>query len=192
MRNDEEILKAQESRPASIDDALELPMILNLSNVSGSFTLEWDGIANIPSELSVVLTDLETGATVDLRDEGSYGFEAGTEEDLNEERFMLTLSNVASSSTLGSELPQELSLSQYYPNPFNPTTTISYEHPENGYVTLQVFDMLGRQVATLVVGQISAGTQQVTFDASNLSSGLYIYRLQAANTVITKKLTLIK
>ena len=191
MRGGEEILKAQESRPASFDETLELPMILNLSNIAGSFTLEWDGIANIPSELSVVLTDLETGETVDLRDAGSYGFEAGMEEELNEERFMLTLNNDGS-STPGSELPEEVSLSQNYPNPFNPTTTIEYGLPENGHVTLQVFDMLGRQVATLVDGQISAGTHQVTFDASSLSSGVYIYRLQAGEHVLTKKLTLIK
>jgi hypothetical protein len=90
------------------------------------------------------------------------------------------------------ELPAEFTLNQNYPNPFNPTTVISYELPEAADVRLQVFDMAGRQVATLVSGQVGAGRHTVNFDASSLSSGVYMYRLQTQSGVFTRKLTLIK
>ena len=89
-------------------------------------------------------------------------------------------------------LPDSFRLQQNYPNPFNPTTQITYELPQNSDVRLEVFDMNGRQVATLVNESVSAGTHTVNFNASDLSSGVYMYRLQAGNTVLTRKLTLIK
>lgn len=89
-------------------------------------------------------------------------------------------------------VPEEFTLSNNYPNPFNPTTVISYQLPEASQVTLKVFDMLGREVAILVDGRISAGQHEVQFDASNHSSGLYLYKLQAGEFVQTKKMMLIK
>ena len=91
-----------------------------------------------------------------------------------------------------SELPQEVALRQNYPNPFNPATQITYELPQQTEVHLVVYDMLGREVATLVEGAVEAGVHSVNFDGANLSSGVYIYRLQAGNTVRSRKLTLIK
>lgn len=90
-------------------------------------------------------------------------------------------------------IPVSAELHQNYPNPFNPTTVISYQLSENSKVQLEVFDMLGRKVATLVNGnRQTAGEHKITFNASNLSSGVYLYQLKTGNTVITKKLTLIK
>ncbi|MEN9838736.1 MAG: hypothetical protein RL177_215 [Bacteroidota bacterium] len=83
-------------------------------------------------------------------------------------------------------------LSQNYPNPFNPSTSISYTLPEAGMTTLKVYDMLGREVATLVNGVVSQGTHSVTFNASNLGSGVYMYELRSGNTRITNKMTLMK
>jgi hypothetical protein len=90
------------------------------------------------------------------------------------------------------ELPAAYTLSQNYPNPFNPTTMISYELPQAANVQLQVYDMAGRQVATLVNEQVAAGRHTVSFNAGSLSSGVYMYRLQTESGVFTKKLTLIK
>lgn len=90
------------------------------------------------------------------------------------------------------ELPKQHRLDQNYPNPFNPVTTISYEVPETGAIRLAVYDMLGRQVALLVDDHVTAGSYQVLFDAANLSSGTYIYRLHTANRVLTQKMTLLK
>ena len=83
-------------------------------------------------------------------------------------------------------------LIQNYPNPFNPSTNISYTIPERGSVSLKVFNLLGSQVAELVKGELDLGSYDITFDASNLPSGTYFYRLQAGSFVKTKKMTLIK
>jgi len=88
--------------------------------------------------------------------------------------------------------PQSYKLLQNYPNPFNPTTTIRYQLPAAAHVTLKVFDVLGREVATLVDRRVSAGGHQVHFDASKLSSGVYLYQIKAADFVQIRKMTLIK
>jgi hypothetical protein len=88
--------------------------------------------------------------------------------------------------------PLQFGLDQNYPNPFNPATTISYEIRSAGQVTLRVFDVLGREVATLVNGYQGAGSHTSTFDGSRLSSGVYFYRLQSGSFVNTKKMVLEK
>ena len=89
-------------------------------------------------------------------------------------------------------LPKAYTLNQNYPNPFNPSTTIEYKVPYSGEVTLTIYNVLGQKVANLVDGVKQAGTYQVTFDAGQLASGIYIYQLRSAGTVLTKKMTLIK
>ena len=83
-------------------------------------------------------------------------------------------------------------LSQNYPNPFNPTTRIKYELKEAGFVSLKVFDMLGREVANLLNERRSAGSYEVTFNAANVASGIYFYRLDASTFSQTKKMILVK
>jgi hypothetical protein len=90
------------------------------------------------------------------------------------------------------QIPEEYVLNQNYPNPFNPSTTIVYALPETGNVRLDVFNILGQRVATLINERVAAGTHHVQFDASRLSSGMYIYRLRTPQAVITKRMTLIK
>ena len=89
-------------------------------------------------------------------------------------------------------LPTEFSLAQNYPNPFNPTTSIEYSVMNNDYVSLKVYDILGNEVATLVNEQKSAGKYEVKFNANNLASGMYIYRIKAGEFTQTKKLILMK
>ena len=86
----------------------------------------------------------------------------------------------------------EFSLAQNYPNPFNPSTTISYSIPEQSQVELKVFDVLGREVAMLVNKEQSAGSYKVEFDGSNLTSGIYFYRIQTGYFLQTKKMVLLK
>ena len=90
------------------------------------------------------------------------------------------------------EIPDEFALGDNYPNPFNPTTQITYSLPEQADVTLEVFDILGRPVATLVDEQQQAGRYEVSFDASSLSSGAYIYRIQADEFVETRQMMFVK
>lgn len=89
-------------------------------------------------------------------------------------------------------LPTVFNLSQNYPNPFNPSTAIKFDLPETSIVSIKVFDMLGREVATLIDDRIQAGYHQLTFDASALASGMYIYRIVAGDYISTKKMLLIK
>jgi len=88
--------------------------------------------------------------------------------------------------------PAKYSLVQNYPNPFNPSTVIKYNVPQTAHVKITIFDMLGREIATLVNEEKSAGTYKVTFNASNLSSGVYFYRIQADNFIQIKKMMLLK
>jgi hypothetical protein len=90
------------------------------------------------------------------------------------------------------QVPQNFRLEQNYPNPFNPSTDISYTISKAGNVTLKVYNMLGQQVATLVNGFQAANTYKVNFNGSNLSSGIYLYELRAGNSVVTKKMVLMK
>jgi hypothetical protein len=88
--------------------------------------------------------------------------------------------------------PLNYSLQQNYPNPFNPSTTIEYSIPQSGLVTLKVFNVLGKEVATLVNGQNDAGNHTVEFNASALNSGVYFYKIESDNFVETKKMILLK
>jgi len=90
------------------------------------------------------------------------------------------------------ETPAGIKLHQNYPNPFNPITTISYQLPSASDVQLQVFDLLGRRVALLVDERVSGGVHEVTFDASNLSSGVYLYQLQTGSATLSNRMMLIK
>lgn len=90
------------------------------------------------------------------------------------------------------EIPSEISLTQNYPNPFNPVTTVEFDLDRAQSVILSVYDAIGRQIAVLVNGQKAAGTFRVQFDASNLPSGLYLYRLFTQTESLTRKMTLLK
>ncbi|HEX2963001.1 MAG TPA: SdrD B-like domain-containing protein, partial [Ignavibacteriales bacterium] len=92
----------------------------------------------------------------------------------------------------GAEIPTEFTLQQNYPNPFNPSTTIEFAVPAAGQYTLRVFNMLGQEVATLLDRELPVGYHMVVFDASGLTSGMYIYRLTGNNVVMIKKMMLSK
>ena len=100
--------------------------------------------------------------------------------------------NVTSIESPEGELPDAFALGQNYPNPFNPSTAIEYELPAPQHVRLEVFDASGRSVGVLVDGIRPAGTHSVRFDADNLPSGLYVYRLQANGETLTRKMTLLR
>ncbi|MBS4029788.1 MAG: PD40 domain-containing protein [Ignavibacteriales bacterium] len=90
------------------------------------------------------------------------------------------------------DTPKEFSLAQNYPNPFNPTTTINFAIPVSGFVSLKVFNLLGEEVATVVNEHLEIGTYNVDWNASNVPSGMYFYRLAAGEFTETKKLLLMK
>jgi photosystem II stability/assembly factor-like uncharacterized protein len=90
------------------------------------------------------------------------------------------------------EIPRGYSLSQNYPNPFNPSTIISFSLPCKSFVSLKIFDVLGREVSTIVSEEMSAGSYSRQWNAANMTSGVYFYRLQAGAFTVTKKLVLLR
>jgi hypothetical protein len=104
-----------------------------------------------------------------------------------------TGTDVVVSVAKGTDIPKVFALNQNYPNPFNPSTTISFTLAKDGFTTLKIYDMLGREVATLVNGDRKAGViNTVTFNASKLASGVYFSRLVSNGSVQVKKLILMK
>lgn len=159
-------------------------MFTNINLASGWNQIEWNLSAvdrDTPYDRVVIIVDLEGGAG-DAGDNftwylDDFEFDSGIPTSIDE---------------LGGEIPANVQLAQNFPNPFNPTTNIQFSLPQNAHATLEVFDMLGQTVSVLVNQTLSAGEHTATFDASSLSSGIYIYRLQVGGEVITRKLSLVK
>ncbi len=95
-------------------------------------------------------------------------------------------------SQTSTEIPEKYSLHQNYPNPFNPSTNIKFDIHKQGITTLKVFDLLGKEMETLVDEQLSVGTYEVTFNANSLPSGIYFYVLKTGDYVESKKMVLVK
>jgi hypothetical protein len=125
---------------------------------------------------------------------GTYSVPARV-QGLGEPRLFL-LTNIARPLSVENQtqnlIPDRFALQQNYPNPFNPTTRIEYAIPKASHVSLQVFDLLGREVATLVDEVQSAGFKSVEFDADRVASGVYFYRLRGENSVLSNKMILAK
>ena len=108
------------------------------------------------------------------------------------EQEVLVQGSLVTSADESADLPQTVQLRQNYPNPFNPATVIEYSLPEETQVRLTVYDVLGRQVMTLVDDRQNPGSYNVNFDATRLASGVYIYRLEAGDVTRTKQMMLVK
>ena len=180
--------------------------------MGGSVEMIWPTVRNIPDAWEVYLTDHETGLSFDLTDPSvtKYEFELLVDAKSSERlpyrlavreasvpekfthRFSLDITAVPTSIDPAEELPIEIALAQNYPNPFNPTTSIRFELPESQPIALEVYDLSGRHIATLASGVHTAGFHEVSFDASGLSSGVYLYRLQTESQTFTRKFTLLK
>lgn len=199
--------------PESISEPLTLNIDYTGVSDSSRYKLAWE--SDFPADWQLFITDNQSGEVIDLSQQSELIFDVlGDAQKSTAEgqsivknrpissiklkrngnpRFSLQIvPNITVSIESSQNLPSSVGLDQNYPNPFNPSTEIKFQLPQNSAVSLKVFDVLGREVATLIDGQVEAGFHQVTFNARNLSSGMYIYRLQTGNTVITKKLTLIK
>ncbi len=151
----------------------------------------------VPNEPSPSLAGITDSCTVTgLLPDTTYYFVIKTGDEVpNWSGF----SNVATVTLVGvsqgvetAELPTSYKMSQNYPNPFNPITQIRYALPKDCQVRLEVYNVIGQKVATLVNGEQKAGYKMVTWDAYNLSSGIYFYRIQASNFTDTKKMILLR
>lgn len=207
------------SLPDSLSEPITVKLDYDASHISGKYELTWNHKL-LPENWEFIITDTKNGAEINLKEESSYTIDEGHSKiatELNpsfsvpkfglveqrrskqttdsDSRFTLRISpfqTVSNEIEEEEEQPIALALDQNYPNPFNPTTTINYAVPVQSKVRLEVFDLVGRKVTELVNGPKSAGLYTINFDASQLASGLYIYRLQVGNSILTKKMTLIK
>ncbi len=171
-----------------ITDESNVQMRLELQDGTHDFHNFWD------ASLENIGTRIETGHTFEsITGILFYSFSNYKLVPRKNDDFVGHVTDVENSNII----PEEYSLSQNYPNPFNPTTTISFSIPNiassfNSNVTLKIYDLLGREVNTLVNEVKQPGSYQVQFDASELSSGIYFYALSAGDFYQTKKLVLLK
>jgi len=206
----EEKLKSVESLPVDLEEAITIPLRPTLVGVSGEFTFSWNGLEELSNKMSFTLHDYETGSNIDMSEVDSYVFmaEANTASKSNsvllpvvaesesndaENRFGITITpntSVGIDDELDS--PTKFALDQNYPNPFNPTTNIQYSVGEAGPVTITVYNVMGQKVAELLNTTKSAGSYQVSWNATGQASGIYYYRLSAPGQVLTRQMTLIK
>lgn len=175
---------------ASVNWALEdngLTVFLN--DGTGHFTPELNCFQSLATGIprGVVASDFDLDGKTDLaiiatdefgQDSLFVLYNTGNVSGISEENFQ--------------QIPENFSLSQNYPNPFNPSTTIRFELPESDIVTLKIFNILGEEISTLVNTELKAGKHEYQFNANNLSSGIYFYRIQAGSFTETKKMILIR
>ena len=136
--------------------------------------------------------DLTDGVEVDVMKDDGYGFVHSGDATQIEGRFLFVAKKATQTSLERREIPTSVAVLSAWPNPFNPTTVISYRLSVVGDVRLSVHDILGREVAVLVDGTQPAGSHQVRFDAANLASGVYLVRLQTSDISTLQLITLIK
>lgn len=194
---------------SEMERQVELPVHFSGSedgNLTFSVT-EWD---QVPSEWSITLLDQKTDKEYNLRRDFSVTIKHTFSEAINsgeeinrfsktqyrdDERFLLKVTPskvVAQNEEELNDKPRQVELHQNYPNPFNPVTTISFYLPQSEEVRLSVFNIVGQPVAVIVDGTLSAGQQQFEWDATDKPSGMYIYQLEVGNSVMTRKMTLVK
>jgi hypothetical protein len=149
----------------------------------------WTQSAQV-SDASNDVTGLQKPEVADI--DGStpvFAFVGGNYTNVYFDNFSWTPSDI---NEISGDLPEIYSLEQNYPNPFNPSTSIQFRIPENSFVSLKIYNVLGKEVSTLMNEEKNAGTYEVNFNASALSSGVYFYKLEAGNFVQTKKMILMK
>jgi hypothetical protein len=204
-RNGNPVLKAQESRALDAG-TFEVPLAVTAVGTASELTLSWPTFENVPAEWAFTLRDLVTGTEVDLRAQTSYTFSAtptaargsvtdapvvgGAVARLADARFVLA---VAPRSTAGegSALPAAFALHSVAPNPVvGPSALVRFDLPQaTDNVSVDLFDLLGRRVASLASGAREAGTHTVRMDTASLPSGIYVVRLQAGTFTQAQRVT---
>lgn len=134
------------------------------------------------------VTDATSFGRIGLRQGSSASSPTLTIDGLQVATAWTSITNVTPISTVATDF----SLSQNYPNPFNPSTTIKFALPKSGNVTLKIYNSIGKEVETLVNENMGAGSYEVSYDASQLNSGMYFYRISANGFTDTKKMMLVK
>lgn len=186
---------------------LHLDVYENGVPVAGSLTLLWDDLRSIPEDWILTLIDNETGKEILLTETDSYEFNHSTRAKIRRvlnplapnqslkskartlnTRFTLKIST----EQIERDVPEEIYLAQNYPNPFNPSTNIEFGLDQSGTVRLEIFDILGRKIQTLINENRNPGRYTVRFAPNTLASGVYFYRLTVNQEIFIKRMTFIK
>jgi photosystem II stability/assembly factor-like uncharacterized protein len=169
----------------SIPPAMSYQIQISTNSGFSFIVIDTSGIIN--SSINVPSGKLNIGVMYYWRvragNEGGYGNWS------NIWNFTTTTTSIVQ---IAGKIPTKYALLQNYPNPFNPTTRIKYDLPKNSFVTIVIYDILGKEIKTLVNEHLSSGTYETNWDASKYSSGIYFYRLQAGDFTETKRMTVIK
>ncbi|HKK24172.1 MAG TPA: lamin tail domain-containing protein [Gracilimonas sp.] len=206
-----EAFKAQESRSYFGEGEEVVHLDIQAVNVVASQTIKWEKSDNIPEDWELLFIDNQSGEQIVMDKDFTYTFDHLSDMrsksietvDLtfpvtvnmtnNEPRFTIKLSRGTSTSNQNDiDIPKQFYLRQNYPNPFNPSTKIQYDIAKQSRVSIEVFNLMGQRVATLIDKVRSPGSYHATWNASAQASGVYYYRLKAGNTVMTRKMMLIK
>ncbi len=198
------------------DEQFEIPLYVE-ATIPGTYTLSASHF-NISSREQLYLEDRSNGRAVPIDGNLAYEFtiDGALQKSVSDPLALLKTGSLKAKKLMkkssgdapdfyitantdlplnvdpSSDVPQEFSLDQNYPNPFNPTTVISYHIPRQSHVRLTVYDLLGREISVLVDDSRAPGSYDVTWDASQLSSGVYIYRLEAGGQSFTRRMTFVK
>jgi len=204
-RDGNPVLKAQDSRPYEAA-TFSVPMALTAVGTATTFTLRWPQMTNVPATWTITLQDIVTGTNVDLRATDHYDFTATpTAAAGNPEtpsavaanasqavtRFILTVTTTTT-ATEGGATPATFALGEPTPNPSAGAVALRYDVPTAGDVRLEVFDLLGRRVATLADGPAQAGRYTARWEPQGLSSGTYVVRMISGDVVLARRVTLVR
>ncbi len=197
------------SLPLELTNRLKIPLQLNAFEnqlpVNGTFRISASGIKGAPDEWLIWLIDNEKGIKINLREENTYEFNHSTKSKMSSNvshgkvklkekerststRFTLQITT----EEIEANIPETAFLNQNYPNPFNPKTTIPFGIDKDSEVTLEIFDILGRKISTVIDQRLTAGSYNISYQAQNLASGVYFYRLTTDSKTFIQKFTLIK
>jgi len=203
--------------PYNHDGSISIPLDVMYLTVDDDYNfvteendvaMSWD-LSSLPGHVSLTLTDNVTGTAVNLTEESEITFSTEAKgsfpaygsggvniyPQVGESRFTLTVAYSAlTSNDEPANVPGSFALHPAYPNPFNPSTTISFDIPDavDRNTSLHVYDITGKLVETLVNGIVPVGTHTITWDPKNLSAGLYIVQLKVGNKTFNQKLTFLK
>lgn len=193
--------------PDKLDARMEMPIHFSTGK-RGEFTFTWNRLNDLPAAWNIILIDKESGAQIDLRNEESYTFYLNTPaaaekadekhkpsffaDNTGEPRFMISI-DPGNNRILSEDEPTEnVQFNPNYPNPFNPTTTISFELQEQAHIKLSVWNYVGQKVATLIDEVREVGEHKIVWNAANMPSGFYIAKLEIGEKTYVRKMTLIK
>ncbi len=153
---------------------------------------QWSQLANLPAELCAYFGGSERFSSKDWAVVITGGVKTGPQISASTYVLFDTLQTVTSVETIDHNIPESFFLLQNFPNPFNPNTTIQFSIPKQSFVTLEVFNTLGEKITTLASEEMNAGSYKYEWNAENLPSGIYLYRLLTNSFSESKKMILLR